>query len=272
MRLSLRHATTYRFDPPVRGVTQSLRLWPSEFEGQRVERWQVRVDGVPVEWSLIDGAGDRVGLVHVRGAVDSVEVVTEGVVETQDLSGVLRGHRERAAPLTYLTATRQTRADAALKALAEEAVAGCPGDGTLAQAHALMNAVRDAIDYTPGETEERTTAAEALSMGHGVCQDHAHALIGAAVSRGIPARYVSGYLRVHAEEGAAEASHAWAELWIDDLGWVGFDASNRACPDENYVRIGSGSDSTEAAPIRGVAQGGGTETMEIDLSIEQAQQ
>ena len=272
MRLTLRHATTYRFDPPARGVVQSLKLWPSEFEGQTVENWRVTVAGDEVAWSFIDGAGDRVGLAGLRGTLGEVEVVTEGVVETTDLTGVLRGHRERVSPEAYLTTTRRTRANDALRRIAQEAVTGIDESDALTRAHALMNAVRDAIDYAPGETAEQTTAAEALGLKRGVCQDHAHALIAVATSLGIPARYAAGYLRVHAEEGAAEASHAWAELWIEALGWVGFDASNRACPDENYVRLGSGADSTEAAPIRGIAQGVGAETMEVDLSIEQAQQ
>lgn len=272
MRLSLRHVTAYNFYPPVRSLVQSLRLWPSEFEGQQVESWRVTVDGLDLDWAFIDGAGDKVGMSVLREEADRVEVVTEGVVVTSDLSGVLRGNKERATPLAYLTTTGRTRADHDLRSLAASAVSGVDAGDALSRAHALMNAVRDAIDYTPGETEEQTTAAEALGLGHGVCQDHAHALIGAAVSVDIPARYVTGYLRVHGEEGAAEASHAWAELWVEGLGWVGFDASNRTCPDENYVRLGSGSDSTEAAPIRGVAQGAGSQTLDVEVSIEQAQQ
>lgn len=140
----------------------------------------------------------------------------------------------------------------------------------LQRAHALCHAVRDAIEYTPGQTEESTTAAEALALGHGVCQDHAHAMIAAAGALDMPARYVTGYL--HAGGPASEASHAWAELYIEALGWVGFDASNGVCPDENYIRIGCGRDSVEAAPIRGVAQGQGAEALDVELSVTQAQQ
>ena len=116
-----------------------------------------------------------------------------------------------------------------------------------------------ALTTTPGET--------ALAAGHGVCQDHAHALIAMARHRCIPARYVSGYLFADAEGESHEASHAWAELWIAGLGWVGFDAANRCCPDARYIRLGSGYDAQDAAPIRGTARGPGTETMDVVVSV-----
>ena len=70
----------------------------------------------------------------------------------------------------------------------------------------------------------------------------------------MPARYVTGYL--FTEDAEAEAAHAWAELHVDGLGWIGFDPANRCCPDERYIRLGSGRDAREAAPIRGVSRGG----------------
>lgn len=268
MRLHVRHRTTYRFDPPMRGVAQSLRLWPSEFEGQTVLDWTVDVPGATLGAAFRDGAGDRIETATIMGPVSEVTVSVEGTVETTDLAGVLRGHREKVPPLAYLRTTRLTRPDAALSELAADALAGI--DTPLERAHALSKAVAAAIAYEPGETEHGTTAAEALAAGKGVCQDHAHALIAAALSADIPARYVTGYL--HAEGGIAEASHAWAELWVDDLGWVGFDPSNGVCPDEHYVRIGSGVDARDAAPIRGVAQGVGAEALEIDVTVIEAAQ
>jgi transglutaminase-like putative cysteine protease len=125
--------------------------------------------------------------------------------------------------------------------------------------------VRDRIDYLPETTTAETTAAEAFEARRGVCQDHAHVLAAAARAVGLPARYVSGYLCPLGEEAAA--SHAWAELYIEDLGWVGFDAANRQCPDERYVRVACGRDYRDAAPVRGVRQGGIAETLEVDVSI-----
>lgn len=268
MRLEIRHDTTYEFHPPMRGVVQSLRLWPSRFEGQAIIDWSVTIDGATRGAAFRDGAGDRIETAVVMGPVEKVVVSVAGTVETIDLAGVLRGHREKIKPAAYLRHTVYTKPDSALRDLARSAVDRITGD--LDRAHALSNAVRDAIAYTPGKTEHGTTAAEALAEGHGVCQDHTHALIAAALSLDIPARYVTGYL--HAEGGIAEASHAWAELHVPDLGWVGFDPSNGVCPNEHYVRLGSGFDALDAAPIRGVAQGMGTEALKVDVNVVEAAQ
>lgn len=268
MLLQIRHDTTYEFNPPMRGVVQSLRLFPSECENQRVLDWTVEIDGAVRGACFTDGAGDRIETAVVMGPVERVVVRVSGHVETADLAGVLTGHRERIRPAAYLRHTRFTQPDGALRDLARTAVKGAGSD--LDRAHALSAAIGEAIAYTPGKTDHATTAAEALAAGEGVCQDHAHALIAAALSLDIPARYVSGYL--YAEGDTAEASHAWAELMVPDLGWIGFDASNNVCPDQHYVRLGSGYDAIDAAPIRGVAQGAGAEALKVDVQVVEATQ
>jgi transglutaminase-like putative cysteine protease len=97
-------------------------------------------------------------------------------------------------------------------------------------------------------------------------------MIAAARTLEIPARYVSGYLFSGEGDARAEASHAWAELWIEGLGWVGFDASNDCCPDERYIRLGSGFDAIDGAPIRGISQGAGVEKLEVSVDVAQVQQ
>jgi transglutaminase-like putative cysteine protease len=272
MRLRVLHETVSHFDPPMRGVVQSHRLTPSLFEGQQVIDWEVTVEDAARGAGFRDGAGDWVETVSLLGPVERMTVLVAGEVETFDLAGVLKGHRELIPPMTYLRPTRATRADRALIELAADTVAGLGTVGALAKAHALSAAVADAIRYTPGETEHGTTAAEALALGRGVCQDHAHALIACALSLDIPARYVTGYLFASEATGLHEASHAWAELHVEGLGWVGFDPSNRCCPDERYIRIGSGADAVEAAPIRGVAQGAGHERLDVKVIVDQAAQ
>ena len=270
MILSVEHVTTYRYDRPVRGVVQSHRLTPSRFDGQRVISWAVRVsDGIP-GGAFRDGAGDWVSAHSARGPLDALSVTVTGQVETTDLAGVLRGHRERVPPGAYLRDTLATRADLALTELGRTA-AGGGGDG-LERAHRLAAAVADAIAYRPGTTHAHTTAAEALGQGEGVCQDHAHALIAVALTQGLPARYVSGYLHATEDGIPHEAAHAWAEIWVEGLGWVGFDAANRCCPDERYIRLGSGHDARTAAPIRGIARGAGSESLDVTVAVEAAQQ
>jgi transglutaminase-like putative cysteine protease len=268
MWLTVDHVTRYAYDRPVRSVVQSHRLTPSAFDGQRIVDWHVTVSGGVQGGSFRDGAGDRVQAWTVQGPVSEVVVHVTGTVECLDLAGVLRGHRETVPPQAYLRMTEPTRADAALAALAAKAGSG----DDLARAHALATIVADAIAYRPGVTTAHTTAAQALAQGQGVCQDHAHALIAMARSIAMPARYVSGYLHASADGSLHEAAHAWAEIWTEGLGWVGFDAANRCCPDERYIRLGSGMDAQDAAPIRGIARGGGQEVMDVTVAVLAAQQ
>ena len=270
MILQINHRTVYRYAAAVRGAVQSLRLFPSVYEGQRVIDWNVEVPGGIRGGRFRDGAGDQVEGWSVRGPVDEVVVIAEGQVETTDLNGVLRSHRETAAPEVYLRATAATRPDLSITELAQEA-AGAVSD-RLDAAHALAHSVADRIAYRPGTTHAHTAAAEALAQGQGVCQDHAHVLIAAAHALGQPARYVSGYLQATEDGSPHEAAHAWAELWVQGLVWVGFDPANRCSPDERYLRLGSGHDSRDAAPIRGVAQGLGAESLDVHLEVQAVQQ
>lgn len=267
MLITVDHVTRYRYDQPVRGVVQSHRLTPSAFDGQRVLSWDVMVTDGLKGGGFRDGAGDWVQGWSVTGPVAEIAVTVRGLIETADMAGVLRGHREVVPPMAYLAETVPTRADTALTAMAEAAA----GAGTaLSIAHSMAAAVAEAIVWTADVTVAQTTAAEALAQGKGVCQDHAHALIAVARAGGVPARYVTGYL-LAGEGVSGEAAHAWAELWVDGLGWVGFDAANACCPDDRYVRLGSGCDAAEAAPIRGTARSPGTETMEVAVRVTQSQ-
>jgi transglutaminase-like putative cysteine protease len=119
-----------------------------------------------------------------------------------------------------------------------------------------------------GVTDAHTGAAEALADGKGVCQDHAHIFISAVRTLGIPARYVTGYLVLDAPS-ASEAHHAWAEAWVEGLGWVGFDVANRICPTERYVRLAAGLDAGYAAPIIGSRRGGSTEKLDVSVEVQQ---
>jgi transglutaminase-like putative cysteine protease len=269
MLLHVNHITRYRYDQPVRGVVQSHRLTPTPTDGQKVHDWLITVTDALQGGTFRDGAGDLVQSWSVLGPVSEIAVTVTGLVETKDTSGLLKGARETLAPETYLRDTTPTRADAALAALARSL--NQSGDA-LGMAHALSGAVANAIRYSPGSTSAHTTAAEALALGEGVCQDHAHALIAVARHLEMPARYVSGYLHSNNDGEAHEAAHAWAEIHVPGLGWVGFDPANRCCPDERYIRLGSGLDAQDAAPIRGTARGPGKESLDVTVAIAAMQQ
>jgi transglutaminase-like putative cysteine protease len=277
MRLSVSHRTTYCYDRPARFVTQSHRMTPAPSQSQQVVSWSISADGAAFGARCVDGAGDVIVTMSHQGPVEEITIAVEGVVETRDTAGVLRGHAETISPLVYLRETASTMSSRFVSAARDQALAGAADAPALERAHRLAAAAADAIAYVPGSTHAHTTASEALEQGEGVCQDHAHAVIALAHAAGLPARYVAGYL--YATEGmitdegrGREASHAWAEIFVDGLGWVGFDASNRCCPDERYIRLGSGRDAREAAPIRGISGGLGAELMDVKVVVSQTQQ
>ncbi len=262
--LTVFHHTRYTYSTPARYAVQSLRLTPPSFDGQRVDSWTVSAPGIENGLVFTDAFGNLVHQVTLTQAHNDIVVQAAGVVETEDRNGMVKGLREPAPRRVYLRQTPLTAPDAAITRLA----AAVRGDGTIARLHALMHRVRDAVEYAVGTTRAHTGAAQALADGKGVCQDHAHIFIAAARTLGIPARYVTGYLQVQRERHAL-AQHAWAEAWVDDLGWVGFDVTNRICPTADYVRLACGLDSCYAAPIRGSRRGGDGETLDVRVDVQQ---
>ncbi len=264
MRLTVRHATTYSYDPPADRCALRLRLYPPTFDSQRVKSWTVSVNGQSVAPLLNTATADREAIWTRAEVGPELVVIAEGEVETTDTAGVLRGLRETSRPQVFLRPTPLTEADKRIEDLA----AGVTGKSPLDRLHALFNTVADTIEYKPGSTSQLTTAAHALKAGKGVCQDHAHVFISAARKLGTPSRYVVGYLL--AEDTKLTETHAWAEAFVPEIGWVGFDAANRLCPTDRYVRLGCGLDAADAAPIRGNVSGGSQERLSASVDIAQA--
>lgn len=265
MRLTIRHATTYAYDPPADRCALRLRLYPPSFDSQRVLSWSVSVNGQAIPALLTTASGDRESIWTCSGGGAEIAIIAEGEVETKDAAGVVRGLKDAVRPQVYLRTTPLTEADKKIEALAENVTGAKPLD----RMHALFNAVADAIDYKPASTTSSTTAAQALKAGKGVCQDHAHVFISAARVLRVPARYVVGYLL--AQDAKLTETHAWAEAWVPEIGWVGFDSANRVCPTDRYVRLGCGFDAADAAPIRGNVSGVHQERLSASVDIGPAQ-
>jgi transglutaminase-like putative cysteine protease len=267
MLLSLRHETSYAYSEPIAYAIQALRLTPQPYDGLTILAWQVRGASRHELPSFTDGYGNLVHSHSVGHLHRDTSIIVEGKVETRDTGGLVRGAPERLPPAFYLRSTKLTAAGAGIRDLAPAEAAG-----SVAWSVALMHAVRDRIDYRPGLTDAGTSAEQALGNGVGVCQDHAHAMIAAARAQGVPARYVSGYLWTGAAGGVEEATHAWAELFLDGVGWLGFDPSNRLQPSESYVRLAIGLDYHSAAPVRGIRRGIGEESLSVSLRVTAAQE
>lgn len=270
MRLLIRHATRYTFSEPALLTAQLLRLTPQPCAGLQVQSWRIASDarGAGTLPAFTDGYGNLTHLLTRRGPHSAIAITVEGDVETSDMQGHVRGTPEPLPPAYFLRETPRTAPDEAIRALAAET----SGATQLAQAEALSATILDRVAYRAGVTDVGTTAAEALAAGAGVCQDHAHILAAAARLRGWPARYVSGYLWPGADAREEPASHAWAELWLDGEGWIGFDPANARQPNEHYIRLAVGLDYAEAAPIRGVRRGPGDETLDVRVQVDIGQQ
>lgn len=266
MRLTVRHKTHYRYDTPLANAMQQIRLTPKTGPGQTVVDWKIEAPGIGRATSYEDAFGNLVHMVSADGMSEEVEITASGTVDTFDINGVIGLENGTSAPARIFTRfTPQTKANQAIRRLAATA----EKDDLIAGLHELMHAIRDKVDYKVGVTETHATAVSALANGVGVCQDHAHIFIAACRSIEVPARYVSGYLLLE-DEQSSEAHHAWAETFVPDLGWIGFDISNGICPTDRYIRLTVGLDSRSAAPIRGIRFGGQQENMNVEVDVEQA--
>ena len=222
--------------------------------------------GAREELSYDDQNWNHVTLISVIEGAHDVVVTCRGTVDTQDYAGVI-GHHAGHMPLWgFLGETRLTRAGHQIRRLIGTVERS--GEGMVGTLHNLSSAIREAVAYEPGTTHVHTTAEDALIDGAGVCQDHAHIFIAAARALEIPARYVSGYLMMN-DRIDQDATHAWAEAWVQNLGWVGFDISNGISPDPRYVRVATGRDYADAAPVTGISFGAATENLHVDIAIEQ---
>jgi len=267
MTLSIRHTTHYAFAQPVVHALQRLRLTPKATQGQRIIDWMMTFDNAHAELEYDDQHCNHVTLIGLAPCAREVTVTCQGTVETDDNAGVIGRHSGHLPLWSFLRQTPLTRPGAKLRGLLRE-VAG-PGDAApLDFLHALSELIRDRIAYEAGRTHSATTAEEAVGHGAGVCQDHAHIFIGAARASGIPARYVSGYLMMD-DRVEQEATHAWAEAHVEGLGWTGFDVSNGISPDPRYVRVATGSDYRDAAPITGISFGAAAdEVLTVGVAVE----
>lgn len=267
MRLNIRHHTAYRYEVPATRVVQAMRVWPGSDATQTVERWAVRVGGKLLKPRCRDGFGNEEATFGMEGPVESLEIEVAGTVRTRDCSGVVGFTDELLPPDYFLVASALTTADEALRDWALQQ----PPAEPLPRLHALMGRIRERVEFRTDATDAETRASEAFAQGYGVCQDHAHIMIASCHLLGLPARYVAGYLWVH-DDDLSPASHAWCEVFVPDLGWVGFDVANRICPNEQYVRVAIGRDARDAAPVRGIRQGGAVESLNVTVQVQEAQQ
>ncbi|MDE2305494.1 MAG: transglutaminase family protein [Gammaproteobacteria bacterium] len=260
MRLHIQHETLYRYERPIKYSVQRLHLTPRPEPSQRVIAWRLEAPGSRVE--QLDAHGNVTHLLTIEDARREICISVRGIVDTseQDLSpedGPL-------SPLAYLAETPLTRADPQLRAFAGDACAGRTSAEAIA--HDLCEAICATIRYRPGSSEVGDSASAAFAARAGVCQDQAHVFLACARARGLPARYVSGYL--YTGDASEVASHAWVDVWLGaELGWRSLDVTHRRPAQGRYCRLAVGRDYLDAAPVRGVRHGGGDERLAARVQV-----
>ena len=264
MRLKIDHTTQYRFTTPVIYGLQQLRKTPKSSGNQSVVQWETRIDGGRKEVVFEDHHHNTTELISFDPDTIELSVTSEGEVEIEDNVGILGAHHGPAPLWLYQMPTARTQVGAGTRVLVRD-IASAPG---IPELHALSARICETVTFTLGASEPSWSAEDAISAGKGVCQDHTHIFIACARAMGLPARYVSGYLMLN-ESTVQEAMHAWVEAYVDGLGWVGFDVSNGISPDTRYVRVATGLDYSDAAPISGTRIGGSGEVLDVRINVVQ---
>ena len=262
MKQFITHVTHYRYTAPVTYSIQTLRLTPRADEHQRTLRWRIDAPG-PLE-QQVDAYGNITHMLTLPRAHDSIELCVSGQVDITALpDGRLRPEDNRLPVHAYCVQTPLTQADDTIRDFAHGVLPG--GLHAPADVLALASAICDHVAYEPGTTDVTTAAGQVLALGHGVCQDHAHLFLACVRGLGVPARYVSGYLYTEAEHAA---SHAWADVWLDDVGWTSVDITNRQFASDCHCRLAVARDYDSASPVRGVRHGGGEESMTVSVQVQ----
>ncbi len=263
MILSIRHETTYRYTEPVGYSIQHLRLTPRAEPHQHVLHWNI--DVAAAKQPLVDAYGNASHIVTYTQPHTEIRIIVAGKV---DISAPENGRiidDGALSPLVFTVPTHLTQPDEAILALSARTLTASPRGSDLIS---LAETINNSITYETGATAVTSTAAEALQLGRGVCQDHAHLFIACCHAAGVPARYVSGYIDTGMTNRAE--SHAWVDVWLEEngeAGWISIDVTHAAYQDDHLCRLAVGRDYESAAPVRGVRLSGGEESMTVDVRV-----
>jgi transglutaminase-like putative cysteine protease len=284
----VRQTTTCGYASPVAHARHVLRLTPVNRDGQRVHVAALQIVPEPMHrregqdffgnrltWIEIEEPHDTLTVkLAARVAVDPLvlpdplstpawETVREEAFATSDIGPL--------SPAHFLFPSRMVSLDPEIRDYVGQSFA--PGRPILDAANELIHRLKADIVYEIGATTVTTTPPMSFALRRGVCQDFAHIMISGLRGIGLPAGYVSGYLRSAPRTDAArlqgaEAMHAWVLLWCGSAtGWIGFDPTNAVLAAEDHVMLAIGRDYTDVAPVDGVIVGSGGQRMGVSVNV-----
>ncbi len=286
MIYDIRQTTACTYASPVTNAFHVLRQTPVNRPGQRVQVSSLQIEPAPVSrregqdffgnrltWIALEDAHDTLTVkVSARIAIDAFalpasapawEAVQEQVFASADIGP--------SAPAHFLFASRMVSLDPEIRDYARQSFP--PGRDMLKAASELMHRIKTDMVYEIGATSVTTTPPMSFALRRGVCQDFAHIMISGLRGIGLPAAYVSGYLRTIRPAGAArlqgaDAMHAWVLVWCgSDTGWVGFDPTNDMIASDEHIVLAIGRDYTDVAPMDGVIVVAGGQHIDVSVNV-----
>jgi transglutaminase-like putative cysteine protease len=284
----IRHVTTYAYESPVSFARCSLRLEPTSGDGQRLVSHSVEIKPQPAGRTI---RHDFFGI-HTESIV--IETPHRNLrIDSRSRVCVCRHAPGRAAPspawenvrdlafeakslgpsspIGYVFASPLVPVQQPVTAYA--ALSFPPAGGILAGAVDLMHRIRADFKYDPKATVISTPLDEVFDKRHGVCQDFAHVMIAGLRGLGLPAAYVSGYLRTIPPPGkprlqGADATHAWVSLWCGaEIGWVGFDPTNDILVENDHIVLAVGRDFSDVSPVDGIIVGSRRQKLAVAVDV-----
>ena len=263
-KLKVTHKTKYLFEAGLLSGLQQIKKTPYSDACQTVLNWSLLLTGAKEEFTFTDSFNNKVNLIRIEPGTKDLVIECEGHVEVTDKFGVL-GYEASNIPMWLWTEhTDMTKPGSGIRKFAK----GLSFKDDINSFHKLMELINRSLDFQKNTTDVKTTAESAFKKGSGVCQDFTNIFIACCRLHRLPARYVSGFLLLENKQ-IQEAMHAWVEVFVEDLGWVGFDAANLISPDDRYIRVAIGRDFSDAAPIKGVTLGVQHECLSVSIMISE---
>ncbi len=275
-RFTVVHSTEYLYGRPMNDGYTVAHLLPRDTPTQTVVSADVRVtpdpDEIEEHTDLFGNRVVRIGVHHPhdhlgvtgRCVVDveavPVEIAPVNSTPWEDVAHQLVTARgERATGIApYAAPTAATPSLAALQELSFDLFE--PGNGIVDVVRLLTTRIHREFVFDTEFSDVSTPIAAVCAARRGVCQDFAHVMIACLRARGLAARYVSGYIETQPPPGeikltGSDASHAWASVWVPELGWLDADPTNDQVPPQRHLTVGWGRDYFDVTPVRGVVIG-----------------
>jgi len=288
VKYRVRHTTTYDYGESVDLASHMLHLLPRALPQQSVAG--AALETTPAAARATHGTdhfGNRVSWLFLDLPHAAFEARLSATVEVafppppaaattaawESVASAVRGSgRETWQVAEFAFASPMAPADAAVGVYA--AVSFPPGRPVLAGLLELTQRIRNDFTFRPGVTTIATPVGQVLTQREGVCQDFTHLMIAGLRALGLPARYVSGYIRTRPPPGGvkrrgADQSHAWVSTWLGPVhGWIDLDPTNNLVVQDEHVVLGWGRDYGDVSPVRGVILGGGSHSLSVSVDLE----